>query len=224
MNDQKEYWEKKIIDWEKSVYRGENSNNQPFFEKLATPFRKLNKIRNDTAERLISPYIKNKVVADIGCGTGIFLAKLLKYKPKQLVGIDIASSAIRIASKDFAKQIKSKKAKFICEDLRKKTNVIKGIDVVVGIGLIDYFNSSEMLDLFKGVRGKIFLFSFPAKIISLREILQRIYVTVAGCPGCYKYSKEKMDKTLRKAGMRNWWYYDQDNIRFITNIPQNKEI
>jgi len=60
MNNQKVYWEKKIIDWEKSVYKGKNSNRQPFFEKIATPFRKLNKIRTDTAERLVSPHISNK--------------------------------------------------------------------------------------------------------------------------------------------------------------------
>src|SRR3990167_6317000 len=115
MNNQKVYWEKKIIDWEKSVYKGKNSNRQPFFEKIATPFRKLNKIRTDTAERLVSPHIKNKVVADLGCGTGVFLEKLLKYKPRQLVGVDIASSAIRIANDNFKKRVRSKKMRFICE-------------------------------------------------------------------------------------------------------------
>ena len=92
MNDQKTYWEKKIVDWEESVYKGKNSNTQPFFEKIATPFRKLNKVRTDTTEKLISLHIKNKIVADLGCGTGVFLEKLLKYKPKQIVGVDIASA------------------------------------------------------------------------------------------------------------------------------------
>ena len=221
MNDQKTYWEKKIVDWEESVYKGKNSNTQPFFEKIATPFRKLNKVRTDTTEKLISLHIKNKIVADLGCGTGVFLEKLLKYKPKQIVGVDIASPAIRIANKSFINYVKSKKARFICEDLRKNTNVLKGIDVVVGIGFIDYFNSAEMLNLFKGVKGKTFLFSFPDKIFSVREILQRIYVTMAGCPGCYKYSKIEMDDIIKKSGIKDWWYYDKENIRFVTNLPRN---
>jgi len=221
MNNQKVYWEKKIIDWEKSVYKGKNSNRQPFFEKIATPFRKLNKIRTDTAERLVSPHIKNKVVADLGCGTGVFLEKLLKYKPRQLVGVDIASSAIRIANDNFKKRVRSKKMRFICEDLRQRPKVLKNIDVVLGIGFIDYFNPTEMFNLFKNVKGKKFLFSFPDRILSPREILQRVYVTMAGCPGCYKYSKTEMDAILKKSGIKDWWYYDKENIRFVTHLPRS---
>ncbi|MCL5432572.1 MAG: class I SAM-dependent methyltransferase [Patescibacteria group bacterium] len=220
MNNQKKYWEEKIIKWEKNVYQGKNYSRQPIFEKIATPFRRILKTRLNTAEKLVSKHIKNKIVADLGCGSGIFIMNLLKYNPKKLVGVDIAPSAVKFANGNVKKERLGKKIKFVCEDVRKNTRVLKNVDVVTGIGFIDYFNREELQNLLNSLKGKIFMFSFPQKIITPREILHRVYLLMASCPGSYKYTKSEMDEMIKKAGFKNWWYYDKESIRFVTNLPK----
>jgi len=218
MNSQKDYWEKKIIKWEESAYQGKKSLTLPVIDRLAAPFRKILKKRLKVAEKLVSKHITNKVVADLGCGTGIFLINLLKYKPKKIIGVDIASSALEKANNNLRRLDIQGKAVFKYADLRKKTDILKEVDIVTGIGFIDYFDKKELRRLFKTIRGKIFLFSFPKKIISLRELLHRVYLLIASCPGSFKYSEKEMDEIIRKAGFKKWHYYDVENIRFVTNI------
>lgn len=221
MKSQKAYWEAKIIDWEKSVYSRRILSSKLFLEKIATPFRKLLKKRMAIAETLLANYIKGKIVMDLGCGSGIFLISLLKYKPKKLIGIDIAQSAIKIANQRIKKLGLKGKIEFLCTDVRKPSISLQLADTVTGIGFIDYLNKQELINLFKKIGSKnLFLFSFPAKIFSLREILHRVYLILISCPGSHKYSRKEMDAILERAGIEKWWYYDKKTIRFITNLPR----
>ena len=48
-------------------------------------------------------YIKKKAdqsqILDFGCGTGLFVERTIKYKPKKIVGIDISEVSIDKAKK-----------------------------------------------------------------------------------------------------------------------------
>jgi len=218
--DQKDYWEKKIVGWEDTIYSQKKSLKSSILEKAASRFRGILKKRMSVAESLIAPHLKGKIVMDLGCGSAVLIQKLIKYKPKQIIGIDIAEPAIELAKNKF-KDFKAAKAiKFICADVRKDQKILKGAEIVIGVGFIDYFNSEELLKLLKNLNNKKFLLSFPEKIISSREILHKIYLNLASCPGSYKYSKEEMDSLLKRAGIKTWWYYDKENIRFVTNLPE----
>lgn len=223
MNDQKTYWENKIIGWEKTIYSNKNSLKTSLLEKIASRFRGLLKKRLEVTEKLVSPYIKGKTVIDLGCGSGILIEKLLQYEPKKIIGVDIAKSAVKAAKNNIIKTKEGRKVKFICTDVRKDVKILKDGDIIIGVGFIDYFNNEELSSLFRNLKDKKFLFSFPEKIFSVREILHRIYLTLASCPGSYKYSKLEMNSLLKKAGIKNWWYYDKENIRFITNLPKTVE-
>lgn len=217
MKTQKSYWETKIIDWEKSAYSRKNILGKSFLDWLATPFRKILIKRFIVAEKLASSHIGGKIVLDLGCGSGLLLKRLARYKPKRLIGIDIAPSAIRLAEKRLKNS--SLKIDLICADVRKETGFLIQADIIIGIGFIDYFSPQELLGLLKNIQNKYFLFSFPAKVFSLREIIQKIYLILARCPGFYKYSRSEMNSLLKKAGIKNWWYYDKEKIRFVTNLP-----
>lgn len=220
MKDQKAYWENKIIAWEKTIYSDKNATKTSTLEKLASHFRGILKKRLDVAEQLVGLYIKGETIIDLGCGSGILIKRLLKYNPKRIIGVDLAESAIKLAENKIKELKNHKQVKFICADVRKDVNVLKEGNIIIGVGFIDYFNKEELLFLLKNLKEKKFLFSFPEKILSVREILQRIYLTLAACPGSHKYSKSEMDSLIKKAGIDKWWYYDKENIRFVTNLPR----
>lgn len=219
ISDQKFYWETKIVDWESSTYL--ENKGLSLLDRMAAPFRKILMKRLKVAEQLASKYIKGKVVLDLGCASGILITRLLRHNPKILIGVDIAEVAINIAKEQAKKNGLSSKIKFICADVRTNKDVLKEADVIIGVGFIDYFNAIELLELMKSLKGKKFLLSFPEKRLSPREVLHRIYLIFASCPGSYKYSKTEMDSIMRTAGIKDWWYYDKENIRFVTNLPRN---
>lgn len=219
MKDQKNYWDQKIVGWEKSAYVGTDSPS--LLENLATPFRGILKKRLKVAEDLVGNRIKNKIVIDLGCGTGIFLKNLVKYRPKKLIGVDIAPAAIKMAGAEFRGEKAGGGTEFICADVRQDLSFLKSAEIVTGIGFIDYFRPEELLRLFRSLEGKQFLFSFPVKAWSWREILHAFYLKLASCPGSYEYSRKEMDEILTKAGIKSWWYYDQEKIRFVTNLPRS---
>lgn len=221
MNNQREYWNKKIVDWEKTIYTEKGKTKQSLLEKLATPFRKILKKRMEIAEFLLSDKIEGNVVADLGCGTGILLFNLVKYNPQKLIGYDISEDAVKIANKKIKVMNLQDKFRFVCADLRRKYVFPKNIDYFVGVGFIDYFTQDELFTLFKNINGKTFLFSFPEKRLTFRELLHRIYLKLANCPGAFKYTKKEIEHVLKNAGYNHWWYYDKESIRYITNIKQN---
>ena len=218
MNNQKEYWNKKIIDWEKTIYIKNDKTKQNILEKLATPFRRILKKRMEVAEFLLSDKIENKTVADLGCGTGILLFNLAKYNPRKLIGYDISEDAVKIANKKIEQMNLQDKFKFVCVDLRKEYVFLENIDYFVGVGFIDYFTPDELLTLFKNLNGKPFLFSFPEKKLTPRELLHKVYLKFSDCPGSFKYTKTEIEQILKKAGYNQCWYYDKESIRYITNI------
>lgn len=221
MRDQREYWNEKIVDWEKTAYTNKALSYKSFLERLATPFRKILKKRMKMAEILVADHVKGKIVVDLGCGTGIFLRTLIKYGPEKLIGVDITQSAIQTANTEVRSLGITRTIEFLYADVRKELGFLKHADIVIGIGFIDYLNAKELLELLRNVKDKQFLFSFPARIFSLREVLHRMYLILASCPGSYKYSKEEMDTILKKAGVKQWWYYDRRSIRFVTNLPKS---
>jgi ubiquinone/menaquinone biosynthesis C-methylase UbiE len=64
----------------------------------------------------ISKPIKNKSIADLGCGNGSLIVKLLRYKPKRIYGIDFSEVFLKFA-KD---HITDKHVIFIKADVRKQ--------------------------------------------------------------------------------------------------------
>ncbi|MEO8764209.1 MAG: methyltransferase domain-containing protein [Ginsengibacter sp.] len=62
--------------------------------------------------------IKNKVIADIGCGTGRHWAKLLVNDPKKIIGFDVSAEMLKILNQKFPK----------AETHRLQTNKLTGLE------------------------------------------------------------------------------------------------
>jgi SAM-dependent methyltransferase len=231
MNDERSYWDKKILEWESTIYASPaQTSRASLLERLAAPFRKTLARRLEAAQSLVKDHVEGKTLVDLGCGSGIFLRRLLQYHPKRLIGVDIAPAAIERAQAGVAEMgLDSSQLAFFCRDLRSERDLFasddfRDADIVTGIGFLDYLNSAEFADLFQAIRGKRFLFARAAESVrSPRELLRQIYLRVAHCPGSFTHSKAETDEALRRAGFNDYWYYDRDELRFISNLPPAKE-
>ncbi len=216
-SNQFDYWNKKLVDWEKNIYEND-TKNQSMLEKGANKFRGILKLRLERAEQLLEPYIKDKTVIDLGCGTGILAFRLISKGAKKVIGIDISKNAIISANEKSKSFGIDEKCKFLNADIRDPSVKIPPCDIIIGIGLIDYLDADDLTILFNKINGSKFLFSFPEKKITLREIMHRIYLKLSKCPGYYKYTKSEFDYILTKTGNTHWAYYDKENIRFVHNL------
>ncbi len=219
MNDQERYWDSKILEWENTIYG--SRDHASALERIAAPFRKVLKDRMDMAEELVKDYVPGRVVADVGCGSGIFLMRLLKYDPKKLIGMDIAESAIEVGRRRLTDMgLDESKVRLVAADVRRDAAPLAEADIVTGLGLLDYLDADELAALFRATSGKLFLFARAAEDRkSIKEWLRRLYLRVVSCPGSYIHSKAQTDQALRSAGITEYSYYERRGIKFLTNLP-----
>ena len=220
MDDQRAYWESRILAWEERTYSPGDSSSGSFLDMAAAPFGKILRRRMDVGIQLVKDHVKDKVVVDCGCGTGSFLIRLLPYAPRTLIGVDIAQPAIDGAKRATHAIGMQERVHFECKDIRQDFSSLDPADVITGIGFIDYLAPAELRKFVRTIGTRMFLLSFPEKTALPRELLHRAYVKLTGCPGSYHYSRVEMDHVLEEAGAKGWWYYgDAEKIRFVTNLP-----
>jgi len=88
---------------------------------------------------LLKNSIKGKKVLDLGCGSGIFTQRLLKFKPKKLVGLDLSDGLIKIAKKEYPS------IKFFSGDAKKTKFKHKNFNVVMSSLMVHYFDNLDPL-------------------------------------------------------------------------------
>lgn len=81
------------------------------YDKFAKEYHKkrLDKIRGFWNEHIENPsllelsknHIKNKNILELGCGSGLFIKKILKYRPKSVTGLDMSEGLLEIAKKTY---------------------------------------------------------------------------------------------------------------------------
>jgi len=50
---------------------------------------------------LSKQHLKNKSILELGCGSGMFIKKILKYKPKMITGYDLSEGLLKIAREKY---------------------------------------------------------------------------------------------------------------------------
>ncbi|OGG12558.1 hypothetical protein A3D77_04420 [Candidatus Gottesmanbacteria bacterium RIFCSPHIGHO2_02_FULL_39_11] len=213
MSSQQKYWDNKIKIWSDSSYRRRNGQFN-LIEYIAGFFRGPINGRLLIAYKFLCPLVKDKILADFGCGTGEFCFRILRCKPQRIIGMDISSVAVKEASRKAASQGISKNLFFIQKDIAKSN--LPYFNYAVGLGFIDYLSEEELKLLFKKLKGKKFFFSFPEKKLSLINFFHLIYLKLQNCPGAYKYSKEEF-KRIIPADMP-YHFYEEDRMQFLTNL------
>lgn len=210
----REYWNKKIIEWEKSSYQG-GQTSISFIEKIATIFRKPIKKRREVLLNILKELARGKTILELGCGSGDLCFGLLAIGATKVIGIDIAEEAIKVAKEKAIDRGLQNKSEFFVADLRNETN-LPDADFVIGLGFIDYIDIVTLKALLGRIKGR-FVFSFPEKKINLLNILQYIYLKTQGCPSFYKFSRSEFDNMPNQTAKCH--FFTKENMTFISNFP-----
>lgn len=198
MTNQKEYWNKKILDWEKSNY-SKKTVGLTLLEKVATYFRQSNRERANISLEILKNRSKNKKVVELGCGSGFVAFKLFENKkvsPEKYLGFDIAEKAIHEAKKTARQLGLDGKMSFKVGDVNSINFPVA--DIYFGLGFLNYLNHKELKNLFKKINAGRILFSYAKKEYSLMVYLHKIYTLLSGCPAHYFYTKKEIKKILGK--------------------------
>jgi 2-polyprenyl-3-methyl-5-hydroxy-6-metoxy-1,4-benzoquinol methylase len=215
MKTQKDYWNKKIVDWTKVSY-DKKEKNVPLAEKIATHFRAISK-RMDVTLKLLGPLVNNKTVLNLGCGLGNECFALLDFNPKRVIGIDISGVAIEEAQEKAKKRKLDKKTEFIEVDI-SQLKTLPEFDCVIGLGFIDYLTKDELRHLFEMIGNRPYFFSYFEKKLSLLNLMHTLYLRWQKCPGAYKYSRAEIESIV-PSSCRNY-ILEENRLLFLTNIDE----
>ena len=91
--DPKQFWENKILGWEKGRYEC-NQKNFTMLERLANRASDSLRFRVDVTPDLIAPFIRGKRIVEVGCGSGLLAKRFIDSGATSYLGIDIAECAI----------------------------------------------------------------------------------------------------------------------------------
>ncbi len=186
------------------------TNKYSFLKILINEFlRKSMKTRYILALREAKKLKKKLNVIDIGCGPGRY-ANDLAISGHNVTGIDISRDMINIAiEKNYTLK---NKTNFIVGDYLKK-NFAKKFDYAILNGFFDYVEEPEIV--FKKLKKdcKIFVGSFP-KLYNWLTPQRKIRYVVRNCP-LYFYTKEKIEKKLKLAGIKKYKFLDNDREYFV---------
>ena len=211
--ESKKYWNKKIIEWEKSSYGG-SSKELSFIEKVATRFRAPIKKRRKILLNLLKDMVKSKTVLELGCGSGDLCFEFLKLGATKVIGIDIAEVAIKAACEKAIAAKLQDKAVFFIKDIREDVS-LPDADFVVGLGFIDYIDAETLKKLFACIKRR-FIFSFPEKKKNLINILHFIYLKSQKCPTFYKFNREEFNNIDGMNGKCR--FFSVNHMTFIANF------
>jgi len=197
----KEYWDRKILDWEKNAYE-ESTSGQSLVEKVASKFRGSLRERMNIALGLVQPHVGGQTVLDLGCGSGTFCFRLLQNGAAKTIGFDFSPHAISVASERAKTLGVEDKCDFEVHDIREAT--LPPVDITTGLGLLDYLNGDELVQFLGKVHSKYFLFTFSEKKLSVMNALHLLYLKSQKCPSAYHYGEAEMRGFLEKADLNDF--------------------
>jgi len=186
------------------------TNRYSFLKILINEFlRKSMKTRYILALREAKKLKKKLDIIDIGCGPGRY-ANDLAISGHNVTGIDISRDMINIA-KEKNYTLKNK-TNFIVGDYLKK-DFAKKFDYAILNGFFDYVEEPEIV--FKKLKKdcKIFVCSFP-KLYNWLTPQRKIRYVLRNCP-LYFYTKGKIEKKLKLAGIKKYKFLDNDREYFV---------
>jgi SAM-dependent methyltransferase len=190
--DSKQYWDKKIIDWEDSMRKGADVS---LIERLAASFRKHLCYRSAIAMDLLIPQVKGKTVLDLGCGSGFFSFALYERAgPQRITGIDISPKAVGRAQAIAKERGWSDHFSFLEGDAA--SFALPQADFTIGLGFLDYLSLKEIHSLFERLPSPRFLFSFAEKKIVLFKYIHELYMLVQRCPKHFYYTQSEIRDSI----------------------------
>ncbi len=216
---QRRFWDAHITEWATSAY--EQDKKLPFIEKIAIPWRKHLKLREDMAVEIVNAWRPAKVV-EVGCGMGEFASAFLKTSTttKLYRAFDIAEPAVatareRVASAAAPNVDASVKVSSV-EDLNPEE--FRDFDVLVGLGILPYLTEQGFEKLAAIGRGKKYLLDYHPKEATVFNGIHFVYRKVKGYPFYHLYTEPELVQLMAKAGFAKFEFIRRGPLRFMKSV------
>jgi 2-polyprenyl-3-methyl-5-hydroxy-6-metoxy-1,4-benzoquinol methylase len=190
---QRDYWNRVAEDFD-SIYAQRKSRLGRWLDRT---------FRADMFERLDytllqADPIPGHTLLDVGCGTGRYCLAFARKGAQRVVGIDFAPSMIQRATELAAESDLSDICEFRVQTIEDMSET-EVFDVVIGIGLLDYFSHPESLLqlMHRHARERVIL-SFP-RSNTWRAPLRKVRLTLRGCD-VHFYSESKVRQLIKENG------------------------
>ncbi|PIN91271.1 hypothetical protein COU57_01315 [Candidatus Pacearchaeota archaeon CG10_big_fil_rev_8_21_14_0_10_32_14] len=119
--------------------------------------------------QILKNEIKNKIVLDLGCGSGPFVKELYSLGAKKVYGLDLSPELIKIAKKE------NPSVDFVSGDAKKTNYKSYQFDIVSSSLMVHYFKSpgplfAEVNRIIK--KGGLFVFSMHHPVMEITHRLK----------------------------------------------------
>lgn len=174
--DRKQFWEEKILGWEAGRYAGGASGG--VLEKLADRASDSLRYRIRLGAELLAPFVRGKVVVDVGCGSGLLTGPLLDAGAAAVWGFDIAEAAIASAEARKAEAGWDERAQFRVASVAELPADLRP-DFVISLGLVDWLTDEEITRLFAWGGKAEFVHAFSERQWTPAQVLHQLYCWVS---------------------------------------------
>ena len=222
-----EYWDKHVVSWEASTYYTDPSLPKPnLWDRFSTLFRGSSLYdRMTIALDLLKPYLPGLAVLEVGCASGRFADQMLAAGAARVVGVDVSAEIIRIANARRLAGPNKERLEFFAADLLQPGLKLPQVDLVTGLGVIEYFDSQEMITFLGSLQAPYFFLDFPDVARTTNWLLwgmRQVYMRVNRCPGVYLYRRDEFTEMVKKAGFQGGvWYERRSLFHFASNLPRD---
>jgi 2-polyprenyl-3-methyl-5-hydroxy-6-metoxy-1,4-benzoquinol methylase len=219
MNPIARYWKERARDWHASSYE-KRSTEPSLVEWLATFSRAHIRHRHRSACRALFPYVTGRSVLEIGCGTGALTVELLQHGAARSIGIDVAGDVIQAAAARAREAGVADRARFV-EGLAEDADQAWKPDLIVGLGILEYLQPSEVERLLTRMRAGDVLFAFDERRLTLLTMLHAVYRRLRRLPFYQKYREDEILALIGRAGYRTARVFRERGNSFVTTLPES---
>lgn len=175
--DPKQFWEDKILSWERGRYTPRQAGKVSLMERIADASSVSLRYRIRISVELLKPHLAGKSVLEVGCGSGIIAKDLIDAGASSYHGIDIAKSAIEAAEVRKREQGWDDRITFAVDTVRSMPKVTH--DIVLSLGVLDWLTDEELAVLFEQQGKADYLHAIAEKRFSVQQMIHRAYVHMA---------------------------------------------
>jgi SAM-dependent methyltransferase len=174
---------------------------------------------------MLKPYLAGLTVLEVGCASGRFADQLLAAGAARVVGVDVSEQIIRIANERRLAGPNKDRLEFFAADLVQPGLKLPKVDLVTGLGVIEYFDHKDMMTFLGSLQAPYFFLDFPDVARTTNWLLwwmRQVYIRVNKCPGVYLYKRDEFTEMVKKAGFQgDVWYERRSIFHYASNLPRD---
>jgi SAM-dependent methyltransferase len=164
-------------------------------------------------------------VLEVGCSSGRFADQMLAAGAARVIGVDVSEEIIRIANERRLAGPNRDRLEFFAADLVQPGLKLPKVDIVTGLGVIEYFDHKDMMTFLKSLDAPYFFLDFPDVARTTNWLLwglRQVYIRVNKCPGVYLYPRDEFTEMVHQAGFKGGiWYQRRSLFHFASNLPRD---